>query len=264
VYNNCAAQIQQAWVAHYNNGITNGTNQAVKMALDAAGNIYVTGFSQNATTNLGYATIKYAPNGNQLWAARYDSTNTPTAAPAASIVDASNNVIVTGSAVTVKYDANGNQLWTAPYAGTGMAGDSSGDAYVTGFGTNFNTVKLAPTGSNMWLTTYKDVGPTVGQAVVVDSNGNAYVSGSDTFQYYGLGPATFAAVKLLIIKYDLQGNRAWLVQYQDQTPTAVQVEGVAIDGAGCPIVTFGWEPSTLGTYGLHGIRQVMAEANHEL
>src|SRR5580658_8850911 len=86
------AQIQQAWVARYNNGITNGTNQAVKMALDTAGNIYVTGFSQNTNTNLGYVTIKYAPNGNQLWAARYDSTNAPSAKPAALLLDASNNV----------------------------------------------------------------------------------------------------------------------------------------------------------------------------
>ena len=30
------AQIQQAWVARYNNGIANGTNQATKMALDSA------------------------------------------------------------------------------------------------------------------------------------------------------------------------------------------------------------------------------------
>jgi hypothetical protein len=29
-----SAQIQQAWAARYNNGITNGTNQAVKMVLD--------------------------------------------------------------------------------------------------------------------------------------------------------------------------------------------------------------------------------------
>ena len=60
------AQIQQAWVTHYNNGITNGTHQAVKMALDSSGNIYVTGFSQNTNGNLGYVTIKYAPNGSQL------------------------------------------------------------------------------------------------------------------------------------------------------------------------------------------------------
>ncbi len=75
---NGTAQIQQAWIARYNNGIPNGTNQAVKMALDSAGNIYVLGFSQNTNTNLGYVTIKYAPNGTQLWAARYDDTNYPT------------------------------------------------------------------------------------------------------------------------------------------------------------------------------------------
>jgi hypothetical protein len=61
----CEAQIQQAWVARYNNGITNGTNQAVKTALDASGNVYVTGFSQNGNTNFGYVTIKYAPTQRQ-------------------------------------------------------------------------------------------------------------------------------------------------------------------------------------------------------
>ncbi|MGA2557019.1 MAG: hypothetical protein ABSG04_12175, partial [Verrucomicrobiota bacterium] len=81
------AQIQQAWVARYNNGITNGTNQAVKMALDTNGNIYVTGFSQNTNGGLGYATIKYAPNGNQLWVARYDSTNYPAAQPTGLALD---------------------------------------------------------------------------------------------------------------------------------------------------------------------------------
>src|SRR5580692_4138198 len=62
-----SAQIQQAWVAKYNNGILNGTNQAVKMVLDTNGNIYATGVSQSTNGNLGYATIKYAPNGTQLW-----------------------------------------------------------------------------------------------------------------------------------------------------------------------------------------------------
>src|SRR5580704_12587731 len=71
------AQIQQAWVARYNNAMTNGTNQPVKMLLDSAGNIYVTGFSENANTNLGYGTIKYAANGTQLWAERYDSNIFP-------------------------------------------------------------------------------------------------------------------------------------------------------------------------------------------
>jgi hypothetical protein len=74
------------------------------MALDGAGNIYVTGFSQNATNgNLDYATIKYAPNGNQVWATRYVATNTSTAKPASLVLDWSTNVIVSGTSGTVKY-----------------------------------------------------------------------------------------------------------------------------------------------------------------
>ncbi len=145
----CSAQVQQAWVAHYNNGITNGTNQAVKMALDSNGNIIVVGASQNTNNNLGYVTIKYAPNGNQLWAARFDSTNYPTATPVALAVDNSNNVVVTGSALTVKYDTNGNQLWTAPYAGYALGVDSGGNIGLT-FGTGFDAVKLAPNGTTSW------------------------------------------------------------------------------------------------------------------
>ena len=148
------AQIQQAWVARYNNGITNGTNQALKMALDSSGNIYVTGFSQNANSNLGYVTIKYAPNGNQLWATRYDSTNYPVRDPIRHcVLDNSNNVIVTGSALTVKYDPNGNQLWTAPYAGAALAVDTNGNIGVTGFDTMFSTVKMNSSGSNLWQET---------------------------------------------------------------------------------------------------------------
>ena len=109
-----SAQVQQAWVAKYNNGVANGTHQAVKMALDTNGNIYVTGFSQNTNGNVGYATIKYAPNGSQLWAARFDPTNTATAKPADVVLDSNGSAIVTGSAVTVKYDTHGNQVLDDP------------------------------------------------------------------------------------------------------------------------------------------------------
>src|ERR1700683_645672 len=85
------AQVQQAWVARYNNGLPAGTNQATKLLLDSAGNIYITGFSQNTNGNLDYTTIKYSPNGTQLWAARYDSSNVISAMPAGIVLDTSNN-----------------------------------------------------------------------------------------------------------------------------------------------------------------------------
>jgi hypothetical protein len=231
-----AAQIQQAWVARYNNGITNGTNQAVKMALDSDGNIIVTGFSQNTNNQLGYVTIKYAPNGAQLWAARYDSTNSPAAMPTSMEVDSSNNVIVTGSALTLKYDSNGNQLWTAPYTGTALTVDGTGNSYVAGFSQNFGTVKLSPQGSNIWLATYlgNGTGPTVSQAVLVDNGGNVYVSGLDTYYYVppggeGNGPYVY----LTTIKYDSNGNQIWkTIESPNPFTSEIRVEGAALDNSG--------------------------------
>jgi hypothetical protein len=235
VYNNCAAQIQQAWVAHYNNGITNGTNQAVKMALDPTGNIYVTGFSQNTNSSLGYVTIKYAPNGTQLWAARYDSTSYSSASPAAMVLDASNNVIVTGSALTKKYDPNGNQVWTAPYAGTALAVDSNANIYVVGFSQNFGTVKLSPQGSNVWLTTYVEpYGPTISQSVLVDSGNNLYVSGLDSYTAYVNNGIHYGPyVTLTTIKYGSNGNQLWKAsQYPSPENYTLQVQNAVMDRSG--------------------------------
>jgi hypothetical protein len=224
------SQIQQAWAVHYNNGILNGTNQAVKMTLDATGNIYVLGFSQNTNTNLGYVTIKYAPNGTQLWAARYDDTNAPSAVPAGLVLDTNNNAIITGSALTVKYDANGNQLWTAPYNGSAIAIDPGGNPVVTGVGSNFSTVKLSPAGSNLWQTTYLDpVGPAWSQVVLADSSSNVYVAGSYTYVCYSTG----CYVLLQIVKYGQNGNQLWAPTYNPGGPIpSVQVGGAALDGTG--------------------------------
>jgi len=244
--NDCPAQIQQAWVARYNNGITNGTNQAVKMALDSAGNIYVTGFSQNSATNLGYVTIKYAPNGNQLWATRYDSTNYPSATTAAMMLDASNDVIITGSALTIKYDTNGNQLWTAPYAGTALAVDSSANIYEAGFSQNFGTVKLTPQGSNVWLTTYVEpYGPTISQSVLIDRENNIYVSGLDTYYYVppgGVGNGPY--VVLTTIKYGSNGNQIWKASNAPSLfNSSVQIGGATLAGSNGLYVVADFLPS---------------------
>ena len=221
-----SAQIQQAWVAKYNNGITNGTHQAVKMALDTNGNIYVTGFSQNTNGNLGYATVKYTPNGNQAWVAHYDSTNFPSARPVGLALDTNGDVFVTGSAVTVKYDANGNQLWTAPYAGTALAVADNTNVVVTGFGSNFNTVKLSPAGSNVWTITYVDpVGATSSQAVLVDGSGNVYLSGNDNF----FTENSLHEYRLATVKYNTDGHQLWTAFRNNQEEFSVQVAAVALD-----------------------------------
>jgi hypothetical protein len=215
-------------VAKYNNGITNGTNQAVKMALDSSGNIYITGFSQNTNTNLGYVTIKYAPTGNQLWAARYDSTNYPGAMPAGLVLDNSDNVIVTGSALTMKYDSNGTQLWTAPYAGAALAVDVNGNVAVTGFDTIFSTVKINAAGTNLWQEAYPaSCGATTGQSIVADTNGNFYVTGNYPFAC----EEGVTDYELLLIKYASNGSQTWTTTDSYGSGPPWQTEGAAIHGS---------------------------------
>ncbi len=179
------------------------------MAMDSSSNILLTGFSQNAKTNLGYATVKYAPNGIQIWVARYDSTNFPLAEPAALALDNSNNVIITGSALTAKYDSNGNELWTAPYDGASMAVDTNGNVAITGFGSSNATVKLNSMGSNLWMNTYPGSsywGPGYAEAVTVDSAGNTYVAGNYPYDYL--------EYKFLLVKYAANGSQIWAGSYQ--------------------------------------------------
>lgn len=142
----------QLWVARYN-GPASGDDQACAIAVDGSGNAYVTGISWGSDTGEDYATIKYDPDGNQLWVARYDGPSLFDEACAIA-VDGSGNVYVTGysyggytGCVTIKYDADGNELWVAHYSGQayGIAVDGSSNVYVTGrnFGDDYVTIKYS-------------------------------------------------------------------------------------------------------------------------
>src|SRR3989304_4106830 len=98
----------QLWVARYNYYYQ---DEAYALAVDAAGNVYVTGRSIDCCSGSGSgsATVKYDTNGNQLWVAHGPSSSGDATALA---VDATGNVYVTGGIGTgygtIKYDASGN------------------------------------------------------------------------------------------------------------------------------------------------------------
>src|SRR5690349_8355968 len=80
------AQVQPAWVAR-TTGLASTAARAKAMAVDSAGNVYVTG-EMYTGTNFDHLTIKYDRDGNQLWAAQYNGPANKNDQPIALAVDA--------------------------------------------------------------------------------------------------------------------------------------------------------------------------------
>ncbi|MCI0446516.1 SBBP repeat-containing protein, partial [bacterium] len=177
------------------------SNKPTDMKLDASGNIYLTGGTIDSVTFLDYTTIKYDPQGNQLWKARFNGSANGYDFCRAMALDSQGNVYVTGYSdagverhiVTIKYDSNGSELWVQSYNAPGSGGDdgpdisvdSAGNVYVAGigFGNNFPynylVLKYDSSGNFLWEKRYD--GSVFNRATVklfVDRNGNVYLAGT--------------------------------------------------------------------------------------
>ncbi|MBW6479419.1 MAG: T9SS type A sorting domain-containing protein, partial [Bacteroidales bacterium] len=84
---------EELWVAHYNIP-GNSYNIGRAIAVDASGNVYVTGQSDGIETTSDYATVKYNSDGEEQWVTRYHNDYDYSWAIA---TDVSGNVYVTGS-----------------------------------------------------------------------------------------------------------------------------------------------------------------------
>jgi len=85
----------EAWVARYH-GLGDGADWAWRIALDGQGNVYVTGSSSGLGPRADYATVKYDPEGNELWVARYGGPSDGYDTPTALAVDGKGQVYVSG------------------------------------------------------------------------------------------------------------------------------------------------------------------------
>jgi uncharacterized delta-60 repeat protein len=244
-----------AWVRRYH-GPANFDDAANSIAIDAFGNVYVTGSSQD-TTGFDYATIKYYSNGDTAWVRRYDGPANGDNVANDIAVDDSGNVYVTGYSsgsgtyldyATIKYYPNGDTAWTRRYNGPAnnydeakaIAVDGSGNVYVTGYSStvfgiyyHYATIKYYPNGDTAWVRGHGgENSQDAACAIAVDGSGNAYVTGSSSSDY-------------TTIKYYPNGDTVWVRSYDGPGNGSV-AQAIAVDDSGNVYVT-GYSSGS-GTY----------------
>ncbi len=269
----------QQWVQRYN-GPYNSHDYPSAIAVDNAGNVYVTGRSIGSATgytNYDYATIKYNTDGVLQWVQRYNGPINGWDQATAIAVDGSGNVYVTGSIdgytiidyATIKYNTDGVMQWVQIYNGpangidyaNAIAVDGLGNVYVTGFSEtsgiyddDYATIKYNTDGVMQWVQRYGTAdGSDRSNAIAVDGLGNVYVTGRTvnigTYEDY------------TTIKYNTNGVLQWTQNYNGPVNGNDCGHAIGVDGSNNVYVTgrsdginYSYDYATIG-YNSNGVQQ---------
>ena len=265
-------------------GGTSG-DQGRGIAVDSSGNSYITGYFEG-TVDFGGGDVTSAGNpdifvlkldssGASQWANTYGGTSTDRGYSIA--VDSSGNSYITGyfegtvdfgggditagsnEIFVLKLNSSGTFQWVNTYgstssdAGNGIAVDSSGNAYITGFfqGTvdfgggdvtsagnmDIFVLKLNSSGTFQWVNTYGSTSDDRGWDIAVDSSGNSYITGS--FQGtvdFGGGDVTSAGnTDFFVLKLNSSGTFQWANTYGGTSTD--RGYGIAVDSSGNSYIT---------------------------
>src|SRR5690349_6534539 len=105
---------QPVWVQNYNSGVPYGLEYAYDIAVDAGGNIYITGSSSGTGTGRDPLTVKYNSAGTFQWAKRMLAVGNHDEEAYELAVDDSGNVYVCGNEYEGGFSSNGKLLKYSP------------------------------------------------------------------------------------------------------------------------------------------------------
>jgi hypothetical protein len=212
------------WTNRYN-GPGREFDDPHALAVDNAGNVFVTGYSHGGDSSADYATVAYSRTGVPLWTNRYHGPGFSYDSASAIAVDHQGRVFVTGYSsasagssgyVTVAYSRTGDALWTNHFNGEGganaVAVDQNGNVIVTGSssgmgGLDYATIAYSGAGVALWTNRYNGTANNndYASAVIVDHSGNVFVTG------YSVGPGS--DYDYATVAYSGSGVPLWTNRY---------------------------------------------------
>ncbi len=235
-------------------GVLNLREEAQSVTLDDSGFVYVTGVKLTVAAGYDILTVKYSPDGDILWQDQYDGEFHSSENCRNIVFDGENSVIVCGLThsasgfpiyLALKYTNTGTRQWDRTYdspdpidVSLRVGVDAARNVYVSGYNQpssgiqiGITTIKYSPTGDTLWTKIYDDPfeAEDYFSDLVVDSIGNAYVAGNTNGGFLGQ--------QLTVIKYDPNGDTAWVRTIPGAQTQGSDARAVAVDGAGRVYVT---------------------------
>ncbi len=267
------------------------------IAADGVGNIYVTGYTSSfdfptleaydTTYNASHDAFvsKFSPSGELLWSTYLGGSSTDNGYSIA--VSGDGNIYVTGVTYSAnfptpggndathnggqdvfvsKFNPSGELLWSTYLGGTsneigfGIAADSTGNAYVTGYtlSANFPTTrgwdlsyndggdafvsKFSSEGALLWSTYLGGSNSDLGDGIAADGFGNVYVSGQTVSSEFptrgGWDTSHNGSSDAFVSKFSVDGVLLWSTYLggSDGEGGVYAKCDLAVDGAGNAIV----------------------------
>ncbi|MFM7666619.1 MAG: hypothetical protein ACKO7D_00345, partial [Bacteroidota bacterium] len=244
------------------NGINSQNENATSMVIDATGNIYITGKSDNdpgLVQNFDFKTLKISPSKNILWQADHNGTGNGEDEGTSIGLLSTGDVVVTGksdsdiNALISNFDtkticysgSTGSQSWIKTYAGAAgkddsgnqLAIDNSNNIVVVGSSQDIISesdalsIKYSSSGVENWSKIFAGNGDNTENvnAMTLDAAGNTYLAG---FTY-----GRSSLKDLCVIKLNSLGDTLWVKKYNGSNNGNDEATDIKVDATGNIYVT---------------------------